>query len=205
MTEFDIKQDTGYYATLPSLEQSISVAEQLLGGLAEGETSTFTVEADGKLVAAITNRRIIGNFTKQTWGGRKNDDAIYVGTEDFDATSMILMMDYNQLIKLQDNDESSDDVGRSLVDWSGPCEVAITTAVCDYFGVMAIEDITEDALKFARQRENPKLHEEETVTLQIKVRIRRHPDATAAEFVENLDYSVVSNTPGIVVVDTEIM
>lgn len=199
-------QDRGYYGEVGSLEDAIDAAGVMLGGVPEGEFSTFTVETtDGKLMAAVTNRRITGAFYKQEWGGRKNDMAISCGVEEFDATDAVLLLSHAQLIELQDNAESSDEIGRSHVDWSGPCSVELVQSVLEFFGVSDLEDITEEALAFARSRLNPLPAEELVVTLSVNVKVRVAPGISVEDFVDNLDYSIKSGTPGVVVTDTEIV
>ena len=60
MSKFDVFQDRGHYATIDTLEEAISLAEVLLGGVQEGEEATFSVhDEEGNLKASLTNRRII--------------------------------------------------------------------------------------------------------------------------------------------------
>lgn len=87
-------------------------------------------------------KRIVGVFTKQAWGGRKGDDAIFVGEEQFDATDAVLKLSHAELIELQDNYENTDEIGRSIVGWDGPCEVRLVGSIQSYFGVESIEDVT---------------------------------------------------------------
>lgn len=205
MAEYTINQDGGRYDEIQGLNEAIALAEVLLGGVPAGDESTFTVESeDGYLLASVTNRRIVGSFTKQQWGGRKGDDAIHIGDEDFDATDNILLMNHEDLVELDDNDDSSDNIGREHIDWSGPCSVNIVDAVCAYFGVSDVRDITPEALDFARQRANPQPASKEVITLSVKLYLRVAPGASVSEFIENLDYSVVSNTAGVTVSNTEI-
>lgn len=96
-------------------------------------------------------RRIWGLFTKQVWGGRKGDDAIFIGNEQFDATESVLKLSHAALVELQDNDESTDEIGRSIVEWDGPCEVQCVAATCEFFGVESLEDVTPKMLEEARQ------------------------------------------------------
>lgn len=199
-------QDRGYYGEVGDLQKAIDAAEVMLGGVPDGEFSTFTVEtADGKLMASVTNRRITGAFYKQEWGGRKNDIAISCGVEEFDATDAVLLLNHAALIELDDNSENTDEIGRSHVDWSGPCSVELVQSVLEFFGVSDLEDITEEALTYARARINPLPAEEKFVELTVKVQVRMAPGISVEEFVDNLDYKVSSGTPGAVVTGTEIV
>lgn len=203
---YSVLQDGGHYDDLDDLNTAINLAEELLGAVPQGEEATFTVEnEDGKLLASATNRRIIGRFLKQQWGGRKNDDAIACGEEDFDATDAILLMDRKDLIELEDGSESTDRIGQDHISWHGPCEVTLTDSICEFFGVSSVEEITDEALAYARNRLNPQPADTQTVTLTLKVKIRVAPGTSVSEFIENLDYSVISNTVGITVQNTEIV
>jgi hypothetical protein len=203
---YAIKQDGGYYDAIQSLQEAIELAEALLGGVLEGEESTFTVEDEnGCLKAAVTNRRIVGFFIKQEWGGRKGNDSIHISEDEFDATNAILLMRHAYLAELQDHDESSDIIGRAHIDWPGPCYVNVVDSVCSFFGVSEIRDITPEALAYARNRANPHPPAEATITLNIKLNLRVTAGASVNDFIENLDYSVISNTVGVTVSNTEII
>jgi len=115
---------------------------------------TLTVEVEGTRlpVASFSTRRIIGNFTKQTWGGRKGDDAIYCGEEDFDATRYILSMPHKDVVRIQDNNDTSDDIGMAHVSWVGPHEVQIADSICDFFGVSKLKEISEEHFNFVVEK-----------------------------------------------------
>jgi hypothetical protein len=203
---YSIYQDRGHHADVADVNEAIELADVLLGGVNDGEKATFSVEnKDRHLLASITNRRIIGSFVKQQWGGRKGNDAIHVGDEEFDATDAILLTPHEEVMELRDGAETSDNFGRAHIDWSGPCEVHIVGPVCDYFGVGNIEEITPEALAFAKNRANPQPATEETITLSIKLQLRMAPGAQVSDFIENLDYSMASKTVGVTITNTEIV
>lgn len=210
MTTYTLKQDGGHYTEDESLDRMIGLAEDFVGSY-EGET-TFTVENDcDAVVAVITNRRIKGMFTKQEWGGRKNDQALFVEDVEFDATDAVLAMSLDEIQALDDHHESTDELGRQFVQWDGPCEVGILDSIRKFFGVEDLGNLTEDALRYACNRLNPREVVDETVTLTIKVALRMPKPESEQErsellssFVENLDYSVLSNTVGVKVMNTEI-
>lgn len=150
-------------------------------------------------------RRIIGSFVKQTWGGRRGDSAIYAGEEKFDATAAVLLLPHKALIALKDSDPTTDEIGQAHVQWDGPCEVSLVYSIQEFFGVESLSDVTPEALENARELANPQEAKEQTLTLTIKVVVRAIEGADINEFIENLDYSVVSKTAGVVVTDTEII
>jgi hypothetical protein len=199
-----INQDGGEYTKLPELNVAVGLIEELLG--ASVDDTTFTVENEsGAVLASASNRRIIGTFTKQQWGGRKNDTAMFVGNEAFDATNAILLMPHEKLIFLQDNSEESDSIGQDHIQWNGPCEVSITDSVCEFFGVGETESITKENLAYVRNRFNPQPATEEIVTLSVKLKLKVIPGASVQEFIDNLDYSFISASAGVTVVNSEIV
>ena len=138
---YAVTQDGNHYDQLPDLNDAIQFAEELLGAVGAGECTTFAVEdLEDRVLASVTNRRIVGRFTKQCWAGRKNDSAIFAGHEDFDATNAVLLMNHAELVELEDGSEASDSIGQDHVSWNGPCEVAINDSICAFFGVTDVEE-----------------------------------------------------------------
>lgn len=187
--------------------KAIAEAYRLLSQLPEPGPATFAVfdvsGDDPKLVASVTNRRIIGTFYKQFWGGRKGDDALPCGEEEFDGTNEVLMADLERLHGIEDNSETTDEIG--MVEWSGPRYVEIVDSICRYFGVDDVEDITQEALEFARERENPQQASEETATLTVKLRIRASKDVDLESVLSEMDYRFSSATAGAVIAGSEIV
>jgi len=193
--------DGNGYLSLPT---AATAAELLLEKCIEPTTFAI-VDENGRLMAAVTNRRIEGVFLKQEWGGHKGDTAIEHGEETFDATDAILLMDHEEVLALTDNSQNTDAVGKAHVQWDGPHDVHLADAISDYFGVELLDAITPEALAFAKARANPQEPIMETVTLSIRVKLRMAPGADVQEFIDNLDYSVKSKTTGMVVTEAEII
>jgi len=209
MTTYTLNQDRGHYTEDEDLDRMVDLAEEFVA--AAHEPTTFTVVNDcDQVVAVATNRRILGTFTKQVWGGRKGDDAIFVEDVEFDATDAVLRMSLDELQALEDQSESTDALGLEHVSWNGPHSVAIVDSIVDYFGD-ELENLTDEALRYARNRANPREVVEEIVTLTIKVVVRMPKPESEQErsemlssFIENLDYSVASNSVAVTVKSTEI-
>jgi len=175
-----------------------------------GDPFVLTVEDSDtwKVMASISNRRIIGRFLKQEWGGRKNDTAIEIDTVEFDATDHILLMRYEDVVEIADGDDSSDDVGLAHVAWDGPHEVTLEDSICEFFGIEKIEELTRENFEYVKERMKPQAPEYRTVEITTRVRVKVSPSAgddAMTSFVENLDYEFTSNTPSVLVVDTEIV
>lgn len=147
--------------------------------------------------------RIIGTFTKQQWDGRNN--SVHCGEEEFDATDHILLMEPAAVRQLQDDRENTDCIGQAHVSWNGPHQVSIVDSICEFFGVDDVSEITDEAMADARERLNPQPATEEVIQLVVKLKVRIAGGASVKEFIENLDYSVISKTAGITVTDTEIV
>lgn len=131
-----------------TLSEAIDFARKYHGLKKEDATLTVEVEGTRIPVASFSTRRITGNFTKQAWGGRKGDDAVYCGEEEFDATRYILSMPYQDVIRIRDNNETSDNIGMAHVSWVGPHEVEIADSMCEFFGVSKLEEISEEHFNF---------------------------------------------------------
>lgn len=194
---FKIMKDGEHSATADTFDAAVSSAQVLLGFHKDVKTTYSIVDCAGKLLAAVTNRRITGTFTKQVWGGRKGNDAIHVEDVEFDATNYVLLMAHDELVALEDNRESTDCVGQAHVDWDGPHEVTVVESVCEYFGVGCITDITSEALAFARKFASLEPAREKVVTLMLKVRLNVAQGGSVDEFVRDLTCNLTSQTPGV--------
>jgi hypothetical protein len=203
---YTIYQNGGKYDQIQDLNTAIDLANEFIGNIDPSEPTTFTVEDnERRVLASVTNRRIIGTFHKQQWELPRQKYAIDCGEEEFDATNDILLMQHESLLYLTDQSEKSDAIGQNHVQWDGPCYVHITESICEYFGVSDIEDITPENLAHARSQFNPKPSTTEYTTITIKLKLNVAAGRDINEFIENLDYSVTSNTVGIIVQDTEII
>ena len=94
---------------------------------------------------------IIGRFDKQRWTGTKEDRAESIGEVEFDATDYILSMPLTKLRQVEDCSESSDAIGTEHVDHDGPFSVCIEQAICEFFQVQAVADITPQLFQRARK------------------------------------------------------
>lgn len=141
-----------------TLTEAIEFARKYHGLKKEDVTLTVEVEGTRLPIASFSTRRITGNFTKQAWGGRKGDDAIYCGEEDFDATRYILSMPYHETVRIRDNNDTSDNIGMAHVSWVGPHEVEIVDSMCDFFGVSKLEEISEDHFNFVVANRQHEMH-----------------------------------------------
>lgn len=194
-----IFQDGGHYSDHTDINEAITLAGELLGGVgANDEPTTFTVnEDDGTLVAVETNRRIVGVVDKQ---GHDDHDMV-----EFDATNAVLFMSHEDLMKLDDESITTCNVARYFVDWLGPIEVTLVDSVCKYFAVSSIKEITPQAFAYVKQKFNPQPTVERSVSVTVNLKISMQPGSSVSDFLENLDYSFLSNTPGVVIRDTEII
>jgi hypothetical protein len=141
-----------------TLAEAIEFARKYHGLKKEDVTLTVEVEGTRLPVASFSTRRITGNFTKQAWGGRKGDEAIYCGEEDFDATRYILSMPYHEAVRIKDNNDTSDNIGMAHVSWVGPHEVEIVDSMCDFFGVSKLEEVSEEHFNFVVANRQHDMH-----------------------------------------------
>ncbi|NLC21365.1 MAG: hypothetical protein GX771_05560 [Halomonadaceae bacterium] len=211
MPTYTLVQDQGHYTESENLDEILSIAEVLLAG--SDKPTTFTVlDDEGMAIACFTNRRIMGSLVKQAWGGRKNDEAIFIEEVEFNATDTVLnKLSLDAIHAMKDGDYSSDQLGLMHIEWEGPLDVKVVDPIKKYFGVTSLNKITESCLSHARGVSSPRPMVEETVTLTIDVKISmmeelddeaRHDLLTS--FIHNLDYDINSNTVGVAVKSTEI-
>lgn len=156
-------------------------------------------DAGGRFVASVTNRRITGVFTKQSWGGRKGNDPMHAGEEEFDATDYVLNMPYDEVLEIRDNRESSDAIGTAHIQWDGPYEVDIVDSICEFFGVAELGNITQEMFGFSRERFKPRKPEAHEIEMTLKVRVVVSPGATLESFISDAECSVKSATSGVTV------
>ena len=74
-------------------------------------------------------------------------------------------------------------------------------AVCEYFGVSCMQDITRKALDFARSRANPQPAREEVVQLNLAITLLVAPGLSVGDLSQQLAWQFGSQVPGIVVTD----
>lgn len=191
-------------------ERAIELAKEWFGALecSADDPGTHTVgveNEEGNVIFSLTQRRIECEFLKQTWGGRKGDTAIEVGSETLDVTDYVLSLPYERFIAIEDNDESSDEIGRAHTDWGGPCEATVKESVLDYFGVFSLDDVTPEALAQARDTALSKAHahEDEVLDVTLQVKVRKQGDAQVPS--DALDCSVRANAAGLRVLDVSIV
>lgn len=201
MPRYGIFQDGGHYDDLDTLDAAIGLAEELLGAVPQGECSTFTVECGGRLLASVTNRRITGTFHMQYWDQR--EQAVDCGATSFDATAYALQMQPEALRMLRDNGEASGAMGLAHILWEGPCRVEVVDAVCAFFGVASVGDITDEALAFAHGRWGEDPPQDHTIRLTFDVRLKILKGADLGEFIQDLDCRMASRTIGVTVIETQ--
>lgn len=203
---YTVNQDGGFCDQFPNFQDALNAAQVFADSLTEAEESTFTVTKDDEtVVASFSNRRIMGTFIKQKWGGIKGNDAINIGDEKFDATNAILLMKYADLIELDDNSEETDAIGFDHIQWGGPCVVKIVDEICEFFGVSDISDITAENFNFVVSKFKPAQPETKKLVLSICVSLTGQPNINIDEFVKHLNCSITSNTVGIIVNKTEVI
>lgn len=171
-----------------TLPEAVRFARQYHGLNKPDVTLTIEIEGTGVPVFSFSNRRIMGDFTKQHWGGPKGNDAIECGEVRFDATLYILSMPYEQVIAIKDDHDSSDQIGQAHVDWHGPQRVELVDSMCDFFGVSKLAEISREHFTFVvgcRQQEIADHRRAEQLRQQPPKRIQT-PEEAARELVATL-------------------
>ncbi len=184
-------------ARFDSVQDAVDHAKKLLEGFdPEQEEVVFSIaNEDDYLLAVVNNCRIRGTFYKQRWND--NDYAVDMGEEEFDATNAILLMDLDELQALEDNDDSTDYIGKDFIDWDGPHYVTIVMSILGYFGVESLREITEEALVFARAFANAQPAREVPIQVALQATLLLQPGVDLEETLENLRFSLRSEIPGV--------
>lgn len=118
-------------------------------------------------------KRIIGEFVKQVWTGRSNDEAMTVGTVKFDATRAVLARDLEFIRSLADCDDTSDEIGLACVAREGPYSVHVAQSVAEFFEVLDerhLHDVDQEMLDAARAALGDPDSDEATLELRLKVK-----------------------------------
>lgn len=172
-----------------------------------GEVPYAIVDSSNKSVALFPAGRIMGDFHFQI---EQHKHILTVNVDYFDATLQISRMCAEEIISIMDNDESSDSIGRYHFTWDAPHSVEISDSILEYFGLPYINLLTDEALDFAKSNGYMPVAISEKVTLTVDVDIlvpkgsRDEIQQKIQDFIENLDYSVTSDTDDVVVLSTEI-
>lgn len=152
------------YQGLPvynKLLDTLRTLKPLMLRVANNPGVPYWIENNGELVDFYPGSSIFGVFQKQVWGGHKNDTAIPVSRETFNATAHVLFnLSLEQLHALQDSMYTTDEIGLAHVGWDGPHDVELVQSVLEYFGAQALTDITQTHLDCARrffERNHPEL------------------------------------------------
>ena len=186
---------------LPSLEAAEQIIAERLKGLAVPRT--YVVIQGGETIKFQSTRRILGDFVKQVNAGLKFDMATEIDRESFDATDAVLMLTRAEIIDLGECDEAVDAFARAFVSWDGPFAVeSLVDSIAEFFAIDDISDLTQDRLDAAVKAQGGGV-EDFTVTLTIQVSGKRFSNVDLNEFIGDLDYSVRSNTAGVMVTATE--
>lgn len=171
-----------------TLPEAVRFARQYHGLKKPDVTITVEIEGTGIPVFSFSNRRIMGDFEKQRWGGHKGNEAISCGEARFDATLHVLSMPYEAVIAIRDDHDSSDQIGQAHVDWHGPHRVQLVDSMCDFFGVSKLAEISPEHFRFVvgcRQQEIADHRRAEQLRQQPPKRIQT-PEEAARDLVAAL-------------------
>jgi hypothetical protein len=169
-------------------EDAVIFAEEMLAKFVaqdDDALATFVVfEEDRYLLASFTNRPItvLLSYEPKTADALKlatNIDALHM-----EVTSTVLQMSLDELHYIKDPH--------------------IGNSIREYFGVYSLEDVTLRALNFARCREAVQKVVEETVTIQVKLKLQTTRGTNIAELVKNIDVGFNPRVVGSIILGKEI-
>jgi hypothetical protein len=182
MSSYIIRINDFRYLVALKLDEAIKMMEKTLETTADGIKTTITVETEeGYVMASVTNRRITALIPCASTGNGESCTAPKSVT--FDMTAMVLQMLLDEIHDIKDAE--------------------LSRSVCAFFGVKTPDCITLRAVNFARERENSKTGHEETITLEVKVKVKFNADRSLTDFMENFTLEVKPQVAGISVVMIE--
>lgn len=144
-------------------------------------------------------KRIAARIVLQEWGGRKNDDAIFVAEKTLDVTDTILLLDYDLIAELRDGSDQTDEIGLAHLHHHGPLEVYVTDSICEFFAVESVKDITAEAFEEARRIYKPKSPEYIRTVIEVEFTAKVLPGANLNAALDDLTVAIVSQTDNIIV------
>ena len=108
----------------------------------------------------------IGTFMKQRWTATDHAEDIEEVEFDFLPWLVAEERQLSDIHELEDCDYSSDNVGLIFVNWDGPHYVYLEEAVCNFFLVDDIQDITEELLQQAKAEWSQKESQEFVIPMK---------------------------------------
>lgn len=160
------------------------------------------------LAFTITNRKMLASL--HILGTTPNDDRIL---ENANYTGAVLALGIDQMYILGEVGPGYPELSAFLAELGeavyvgGRCEAdkdSLEAAVCDFFGVEAVTDVTDEAWDFAKNQHSGEEFELVDVTVTVKLQIRKPKALPLEDVINDLDYSFTSTTIGAVVKDTSI-
>lgn len=190
--------------TVEHESEAVAHAKEHLADV-EGLATIVVVDPSGEVSAFFTNRRITTTFSLISPAGHTP----HIGTvaaELADLTEAILTLPTcsDMIQALLDAQEvaqlAKQATGLETLTFD---HAALIESTCEFFGINDIEDLTDDRYNAAAAAVVGGLIEE-TITLEVKVSIRRGANQDIGDFIENLHYEIRSQTPGVHIIDTEL-
>lgn len=187
----------------PDVLTAIETAEGLIASATDGPTTCVVLDDNGNVCRFLTTKRI--EVVVRTVR-RPNGKALgAIETLTLDMTTAVLMLSREQVIALESDGSAA---FKLVCDTHNvqPCNFSpewLASAICNFFCIEDLDDLTDDLLHAAIQAVLGGIVEE-TVTLSIAVKVRHAANVDVNSFIEDLDYSITSNTPGAKVLSTEI-
>ncbi len=182
--------------TAETLDQALGLASDLLKGGAPA--TVIILDELGNLCRFQTTRRIRTSASTTEGGALLRA----VQDIDLDVTTAVLMMARVEVFALEDDPAAALELAYQHAPGAAAVnEARLVESICDFFAIDDLHDLTDERLEAAAQEVLGGLVEE-TVTLQLEVKVRRPANAQAAEAAQVLQHNVWSSTPGVRVLNS---
>lgn len=184
--------------TADSFEQALSWAADLLRG--QSLCTAIILDELGKIWHFQTTRRIVTTASKVEGGATLKA----VQDIDLDVTTAVLMMHRSEIFALEHDSAAALDLaylhapGVAAVN-----EARLVESICEFFAIDMLEDLTDERLE-AAALDVLGGYVEETVSLQLAVKVRRPANGQAAASPPALQHTVWSNSPNIRVLSSAV-
>lgn len=182
--------------TTETLDQALGLASDLLKG--DAPATVIILDELGNLCRFQTTRRIRTSASTTEGGALLRA----VRDIDLDVTTAVLMMARVEVFALEDEPAAALELAYQHAPGAAAVnEARLVESICDFFAIDDLHDLTDERLEAAAQEVLGVLVEE-TVTLQLEVKVRRPANAQPAEAASVLQHNVWSNSPGVRVLNS---
>lgn len=140
---YTVFKNADVYDVVSKYHDAEHLAVDLMGSAdsSDNNPDVYTIRNDAGIVLnSFTHRRIIGTILKEAPSG---GEGVALVSVTFDATARVCSLPYAVLLGLQDGEHSIDTLTARNFARESSASVRIIERICEGFGVVSLEEITE--------------------------------------------------------------